>query len=179
MSSPKLTLCKNSPACYNFIMRWIMKRKVLTLLVIGALIIVYFAFRRRASLERNSSSENVITDIAGQWQDDSGQHVYLSITGSPETIYDIAVNHTLSAARFEVWNLSGVWDAKSKQMTYQDASKRRVTKNVEGDDDSSTIFTNGKGYFALDGNRLRWHDNQREANEKYLEELSFIRLESQ
>ena len=156
-----------------------MKKKALMLLGIGALIIVFFAFRRGFGLEQPDAGENAITDIAGSWQDDAGQHVYLSITGSPTTIYDIAVNHTLSASRFEVWNLSGVWDSQAKRMTYQDASKRRVSKNVDGAESDSVVFTNGKGYFALEGNRLRWHDNQREASEKYLEELSFIRLESQ
>ena len=173
-----------------------MKKKFLTMLITGMVIVVLSACGTKkqdadsnirisesvqesnaASDEKSteSFSEEVSLDVTpeeyvGVWAEEIAGRGVITITQSENGTYDINISWGNSAFEVSEWNMAAKYE--NGIITYTGCTKTDKTYQDENKFTEETVYTDGSGTFWLEDGMLIWEDDKTEGND----ELRFINV---
>lgn len=101
--------------------------------------------------------------LEGIWEDLTSERAYMEITAAnpEEGLYNIVIIWGDSAFESEVWTMTGIWDADSRSLIYNDCTRMTVTAaDTTGENFLQNVqYTGGSGRLVFDGINLLWIDS--------------------
>jgi len=103
--------------------------------------------------------------LAGSWQDSVSQRATMDITPLGGDDYAVLISWSSSASETTSWTFSGHFDQATKRLDYTDATKTNLVFADDGTEETSTVVgQNGTGALIYEDGKLRWQDDEQEAD---------------
>lgn len=102
-----------------------------------------------------SSAQAVYQSLVGDYQDSVSQRANMT-TWLTNGGLAIRVSWSSSAFQNNEWNMTAVLTADNK-LEYTNCSQFEITYHDNDTHDSKEIYSNQKGYFTIEGNKLIWN----------------------
>ena len=103
--------------------------------------------------------------LAGTYYEQIAGRGELELSTGNEDGADVKIHWSSSAAEYSEWSMHIIYNEENGHLEYQNGSRVDHVFDSEGNDTSTTAYTDGSGYFETGEGSLTWYEDNSDDND--------------